>query len=118
MKKYVLYLLSALLSLTVAAQDAGTTTLYNDVSFKSLTPFAENGNTGVSAPFAGIVDGKLVVAGGCNFPGATAAEGGKKVFYSQIYVLADPLNDNSKWEAAGQLPTPVAYGASVTVSEE
>lgn len=117
MKKYVLYLLSALLSLTVAAQDAGTTTLYNDVSFKSLTPFAENGNTGVSAPFAGLADGKLVVAGGCNFPGTPAADGGQKVFYSQIYVLADPLNGNSKWEAAGQLPTPVAYGASVTVSD-
>ena len=42
---------------------------------------------GVSAPFAGFVDSVLIVAGGCNFPDKPAAEGGKKVYYSQIYSL-------------------------------
>ena len=117
MRKNLLFLVAALISLMAMAQGTDNTKLYNDVSFKSLTPFAENGNTGVSAPFAGIVDGKLVVAGGCNFPGTPAADGGQKVFYSQIYVLDEPLNDNSKWQAVGQLPNPVAYGATVNVAD-
>ena len=36
---------------------------------------------GVSACYAGIIGNKLVMAGGCNFAGKSAAEGGPKYFY-------------------------------------
>lgn len=72
---------------------------------------------GVSAAFAGKIGDKLILAGGCNFPNTPASEGGKKVFYKGIYV-ADFYSINSlKWKKAGQLPEPLAYGASVSVNE-
>ena len=89
---------------------------FNDVTFTSLTPFNQAGGMGVSGQFAGIIDGQLVVAGGCNFPDTPAAEGGSKVFYSDIYAQADPLR-GGEWKVVGQLSQPVAYGASVTVPE-
>lgn len=69
---------------------------------------------GVSAPFAGIVDGWLVVYGGCNFPDVPAADGGKKVFYSQGWARRLDAPD-SPWQVLPQLPTTVAYGATAVV---
>lgn len=67
---------------------------------------------GVSAPFAGFVGSSLIVGGGCNFPEKPAAEGGKKVYYSQLYSL--PLKtEKPEWQKQAPLPFPVAYGASV-----
>lgn len=66
---------------------------------------------GVSAPFAGFAGRWLIVAGGCNFPGVPAAEGGQKVYYPQMYAL-DMTDTAAVWHAVGELPLPVAYGAS------
>ena len=65
---------------------------------------------GVSAPFAGMIDDRLVVAGGCNFPGKPASAGGAKVYYSDIYCY-DAKHD--RWQKLGDLPKPLAYGAAV-----
>lgn len=40
---------------------------------------------GVSALYAGVIDGNLLIAGGCNFPDTPAADGGKKSF-TQMYI--------------------------------
>ncbi len=68
---------------------------------------------GVSAPFAGFIDGWIVVGGGCNFPDVPAAEGGKKEFYDKLH--ACPLIDgrDTVWSELPPLPTPLAYGAAV-----
>lgn len=87
---------------------------FNMVSFTPLSPFASNGGQGVSGQFAGCVDGRLLVAGGCNFPDTAAADGGSKVFYDGVYVLAD---STVSWTLIGHLPCRLAYGASVTVPE-
>ena len=72
---------------------------------------------GVSAMFAGVVDGHLLVAGGCNFPDQPAAEGGKKRYYDGIYSLQ--LNQDSlAWQRVGTLPQSLAYGAFVTWHEQ
>lgn len=73
---------------------------------------------GVSAPFSGIIDDCLIVAGGCNFPGVPAADGGKKVYYSGIYAIN--LNDygDKKWRLIGKLPQNVAYGTTVVVGDK
>ena len=68
---------------------------------------------GVSAPFAGFIDGKLVVAGGCNFPDIPAAEGGKKVYYRSLYTYPVSQDSISDWSEEKGLPLPIAYGASV-----
>lgn len=68
---------------------------------------------GVSAAFTGILDGNLIVAGGCNFPGVPASEGGKKVYYRDILML-----DGSEWKKIGELPEEVAYGVSVVTDDK
>ncbi len=72
---------------------------------------------GVSGAFGGVTDGKIIVAGGCNFPGLPAAEGGEKVYYDRIYVLPDPGQEKSEWISAGKLPVKVAYGAAVSLPQ-
>lgn len=72
---------------------------------------------GVSAPFAGISNGKLLVAGGCNFADIPVAEGGQKVYYSDIYALDLAAGPSAEWKQAGRLPQPLAYGASVTTPQ-
>lgn len=71
---------------------------------------------GVSALYAGVADGNLLIAGGCNFPDIPVADGGKKVFYQDVY--AAPLIGDTllEWKKIGTLPRAAAYG--VTISTE
>ena len=70
---------------------------------------------GVSALYAGVVDGNLLIAGGCNFPDVPAADGGKKVYYRDVYVAS--LGDDTElhWQKVGELPEASAYGVTITV---
>ena len=119
---------------------------FNTATFTPAIPLSAFGGQGVSGAFAGIVrypsfDNKkpfLVVAGGCNFPDTPAAEGGQKVFYTDIYVIgleestyfnAETLkaewpadsprkaDSATAWSRAGAFSCGLAYGASVTVPE-
>lgn len=65
---------------------------------------------GISAPFAGMLNGRFITAGGCNFPCADPmAPGAQKKFYKGIYA-ADPAT--MQWQRIGSLPEPMAYGAT------
>lgn len=92
------------LSIPAAAQDCGHCT---HCTCQSNPP--EKGlEHGVSAAFAGTVNGIPVFAGGCNFPYADPlAPDLKKVFYQGIY-------NALTGERLGDLPAATAYGASVT----
>lgn len=88
------------------------------VSWQSLTKVSsENGNfaKGVSACFAGNINGCLLIAGGCNFPDIPAADGGKKIFYNDVYISHLKGDTIQKWERAGNLPVSTAYGVSVSL---
>lgn len=67
---------------------------------------------GLGGPFAGLLDGELVVLGGANFPDAPPWEGGKKVWHRAGYRLDA---ESQQWQPLPALPAPRAYGASVTV---
>lgn len=82
--------------------------------FPDLPNAGRTSASGISAPFAGISNGQLLVAGGCNFPGKPAAEGGAKQYYSEIYALDITGQTPGEWQVTGQLSKPLAYGASVT----
>ena len=71
---------------------------------------------GVSALYAGVIDGNLLIAGGCNFPDTPAADGGKKVFYPDVYITSLSNDTAFEWKKIGQLPQAAAYG--VTISTE
>lgn len=116
MKSPLLILLIFLCSLGIHAQMAAPNdNAFNQVSYRSLPSLQVNGKEGVSAPFAGTIGHSLIVAGGCNFPDVPAAQGGKKVFYSDIYELPKGGEGNARWHRIGQFPEALAYGASVSV---
>ena len=112
MKKTLFLLLVALMTISVSAQDQR----FNDLLIKTLPNLSVNGTQGVSAPFVGQIDNAILVAGGCNFPDTPAAEGGQKVFYDDIYILPNLL-ENSGWKKIGTLARPLAYGVCVNVSD-
>src|SRR5574344_1650388 len=58
---------------------------------------------GVSALYAGRIEGGFIMTGGCNFPDVAAADGGQKVYYKNIYQAL--LKDDSLcWTKIGALP--------------
>lgn len=69
---------------------------------------------GFASPFAGTHGDRLIVAGGANFPGAKPWEGGSKVWYDLVFVLAAP---GGAWRQGGRLPRPLAYGVSISTPE-
>lgn len=70
---------------------------------------------GVASPFSGVVNGRLVVAGGCNFPGKAAADGGTKAYYDDVYVFDLKGKSRTAQKLSLKLPAALAYGASVQV---
>lgn len=72
---------------------------------------------GVSGAFGGVLGGRVMVAGGCNFPEQPAADGGEKVYYDGIYVLQESERENAEWVQVGNLPVKIAYGAAVTLPQ-
>ena len=87
-------------------------TMINWKKLPDLPGAADTASLGVSAPFAGIHNGVLIVAGGCNFPDKPVTEGGAKRYYSEIFVLLP-----EGWKEIDRLPRPVAYGATVSTPE-
>lgn len=70
-------------------------------------------NMGVSACYAGIYEGQMIIAGGCNFPAKPAAQGGIKQYYSNIYAATLMSDSTLLWRRVGNLPKPMAYGVSI-----
>ncbi|MBQ7179675.1 MAG: sodium/solute symporter [Bacteroidaceae bacterium] len=96
---------------------------FNNASFLPLPALSAFGGQGVSGAFAGFIPKDflsplncVLVAGGCNYPDVPAAEGGQKVFYTDIYAHALSGLDR-RWWRAGSLPCALAYGASVSTPE-
>lgn len=82
------------------------------------TPESEDGiASGVSAAFAGTVAGKVIKAGGCNFPVNPMAPGSVKKFYQAIYELVPQADGSIVSKKIGMLPEAIAYGASVTTPQ-
>ncbi len=68
---------------------------------------------GLSGAFAAILpDGRIMMAGGCNFPTDTPlAPDAKKKFYQGIYA-AKPAEGALAWERIGSLLEPMTYGST------
>lgn len=98
-------LLSAVLLCSGCTESGGARIAWRAVP--SVPPQEAGYAKGVSAPFAGIADGTLLMAGGANFPDLPVTEGGRKAFYDTIYRYGD-----GGWTVAGRLPAEAAYGVS------
>lgn len=69
---------------------------------------------GLGGAYAGVSLGKLLVAGGANFPDRPPWAGGKKIWLDLVYEMDSPAQG---WKIIGKLPRPMAYGVSVTVPD-
>lgn len=76
---------------------------------KHLPPLPDR--EGFAGMFAGVVGGKLAAAGGANFPQGYPWEGGRKVWYDQIFILDSP-NAKTWAKSEFKLPRPAGYGLS------
>lgn len=72
---------------------------------------------GVSACYAGHLNGYLIMAGGCNFPDIPHSQGGKKKYYQGIYAAKITSNTALHWRRVGTLPVESAYGVSISVAD-
>ncbi len=124
MKKIMSLFALAILITGISFANDTTAHRFNTATFTPAPPLCVEGGQGVSGAYAGIVNGRVLVAGGCNFPDTPAAEGGQKVFYTDIYALglasAKASTDYARsegWVRVGSLPCGLAYGASVTTPD-
>lgn len=116
----LIFVLIGCLGLTAVAQTVKikyNNNRHNEVTFRELPPLRVNGTQGVSGAYGGMLEERMLVAGGCNFPGVPAAQGGEKIFYDTVYIYEDPSSIHHSWLAVGQLPRAAAYGVSVTTPD-
>jgi cyclically-permuted mutarotase family protein len=111
MARYIslLILIPILMCLESTAQKSVIT-----ISWKKVTVVPPSGENQRSLGLAGVINGVsndvLIVAGGSNFPDKLPWEGGKKVYYDNIFVLEKKENQYC-WNKNIKLvlPAPVAY---------
>lgn len=87
------------------------------ISITGLDNVESGQESGVSGAFIGVADGKIIQAGGCNFPVEPMAPDSKKKFYEGIYVVE--FTNDTTWQPKriGTLPQAMAYGAAVSLPE-
>ena len=100
---------------TALAMGDNTSQPFNNFLFEPLPALQTECGQGVASPYAGVSNGWIVVAGGCNFPDPPVAEGGKKRFYSNVFTLN--THSPTQWVNAGLLPTASAYGVALTTTD-
>lgn len=67
---------------------------------------------GVAGPVAGVHGNKMFVAGGANFPDSMPWQGGKKKYYSDIYVYKKIGSRFTRLTIELKLPEKIAYSAN------
>ena len=82
----------------------------------ALPPLDGKPNVGVARPFAGVSNGRILLAGGANFPGKPLIEGGPKVYHDEIW-SCDASAEKPSWTLAGRLPVAWGEGAYATVPQ-
>lgn len=76
------------------------------LSWEELPPIPDK--EGFAGMYTGVSNGVLLSMGGANFPETMPWEGGKKIWYDNIYMLESGA---SSWRLASEkLPRPMAYG--------
>lgn len=97
------------ISWTAAATDC-------KISAVSSFPAGSDGHTGIAGAFIGTVDNTVIIAGGSDFPSLKPWEGGKKIFYDDIYVLKPDAD--GQWNCTkSETSLPHALGSGCAVSD-
>lgn len=119
---YIMALL-VLICLTLSNQIQATEIEYESFQWNMISQLppapGQQNQFGVAGPFSGVHNGALIVAGGANFPNRPPWEGGKKVWWDDVYVLEKTDEGEYRWitNENFKLPKPSAYGVSVNTAD-
>ncbi len=109
--KVVLLLLFTIMHISCQSTDR----LSFEVRYKLPVMDNKAENPGVAGAFSGMINHKLVIAGGANFPDAAPWLGGHKTWWKTAYVLDFVTNQWMTIEDV--LPTPLGYGVSIQLQD-
>lgn len=105
----------------VSAPAEGTMNLRWDELPSLPPPAGQATQIGVAGPFAGTHGDVLIVGGGANFPERPPWEGGRKVWWDDVWVLErrPEAPGGVRWasDKTFTLPRPIGYGVSVSTPE-
>lgn len=78
-----------------------------------LPPFRDQSKSiGVAGPIVGVINDKLIVAGGANFPDKMPWQGGKKIYYNNISIFNKEKEQVWQEKITASLASNIAYAAN------
>lgn len=77
-----------------------------------------NKHIGVAGPITGIINNKLIIAGGANFPAAMPWDGGTKMYQKDAYIYDLHANGDIVYHIRQDFQDSVAYAANVSVANK
>ena len=78
-----------------------------------LPPFRDQSKSiGVAGPIVGVINDKLIVAGGANFPDKMPWQGGKKAYYNNIVIFKKEKGQVLQEKITASLASNIAYAAN------
>ena len=106
------YILLMLNNMPIVAQSQKTLS----IEWKTIAALPSFNNQsksiGVAGPIVGVINNKLIVAGGANFPDKLPWQGGKKAYYNNISIFKKDKGEVLEQLIASKLPDNIAYAAN------
>ena len=112
MKPLAIYILLMLNNMPAFAQSKKLISIeWNTIA--ELPPFNNQSKSiGVAGPIVGVINNKLIVAGGANFPDKMPWQGGKKAYYNNIVIFKKEKGQVLQETIAPSLVNNIAYAAN------
>ncbi len=114
-RSFLLFILSMPIMLQVSSQDQSSQFL----NWKKVGEFPTRNaspSIGLAGQSAGVYGAHMIVAGGTNFPDKLPWEGGKKVYYDDVFLFSK--QPNGMLNLAGTYKLPMKLGYAATASTE
>ena len=112
MKPLAIYILLMLNNMPAFAQSKKLISI-EWKTIAELPPFNNQSKSiGVAGPIVGVINNKLIVAGGANFPDKMPWQGGKKAYYNNIVIFKKEKGQVLQETIAPSLVSNIAYAAN------
>jgi len=112
MKPLAIYILLMLNNMPAVAQSKKVISI-EWKTIAELPPFRNQSKSiGVAGPIVGVINDKLIVAGGANFPDKMPWQGGKKIYYNNISIFNKEKEQIFQEKIQNSLTSNIAYAAN------
>jgi cyclically-permuted mutarotase family protein len=112
MKPLAIYILLMLNNMPAVAQSKKVISI-EWKTIAELPPFRDQSKSiGVAGPIVGVINDKLIVAGGANFPDKMPWQGGKKIYYNNISIFNKEKEQVWQEKITASLASNIAYAAN------